>query len=237
MKVKNIIKLQNIKNNHIEYRNNMVIASIMTFFCNCISCVLLQKVLRKASLVNNLQKNKQDTYDERKDITQTLQKENTKSSTNEFTCTMINRIEDIKNKRNERMDDAAFFSDKISGYIRYLAITGLGLIWLLIEKNEYKLDTLLHNPYAQIMIISCLLTLILELVHLIMNVIVNLLYANSRLRKPLSYVAKPRKTQYVATKFPKVIVKIEWTIWFVKIICLIIALLVFVCCLLYKMFG
>lgn len=56
MKVKNIIKLQNIKNNHIEYRNNMVIASIMTFFCNCISCVLLQKVLRKASLVNNLQK-------------------------------------------------------------------------------------------------------------------------------------------------------------------------------------
>ena len=75
MKVKNIIKLQNIKNNHIEYRNNMVIASIMTFFCNCISCVLLQKVLRKASLVNNLQKNKQDTYDERKDITQTLQKE------------------------------------------------------------------------------------------------------------------------------------------------------------------
>lgn len=150
---------------------------------------------------------------------------------------MINNIQDIKNKHKERMKNAVLFSDRISTYIRYLAITGLGLIWLLVEKNEYKLDALLHNPYAQIMIFLCLLTLILELVHLIMNVIVNLLYASSRLRKPLPYVAKPRKTQYVATKFPKIIVKIEWTIWFVKIICLMIALLVFVCCLLYKMFG
>ena len=168
---------------------------------------------------------------------QTLHTEDMKDTINTDYCTMTNRIEDIKNKHNERMDDAVSFSNKISGYIRYLAITGLGLIWLLVEKNEYKLDTLLHNTYAQTMIIAYLLTLILELVHLIMNVIVNLLYANSRLRKPLSYVAKPRKTQYVATKFPKIIVKIEWTIWFVKIICLMIALLVFVCCLLYKMFG
>lgn len=148
----------------------------------------------------------------------------------------INRIEDIKDVRKKRMGDAVRYSDKISLYIRYLAITGLGLIWLLIERNEYKLDELLHNLYAQLIIIPCLLTLFFELVHLVMNVVVNLLYANSRLRKPLSYVVKPRKTQYVATKFPKIIVKIEWTIWFVKIICLMIALLVFVCCLLYKMF-
>lgn len=167
----------------------------------------------------------------------TLHAVDTKDTINTDSCTMTNRIEDIKNKRDERMNDAIFFSNRISGYIRYLAITGLGLIWLLVERNEYKLDELLHNHYAQIIIISCLLTLFLELVHLIMNVIVNLLYANSRLRKPLSYVARPRKTQYVATKFPKVIVKIEWTIWFVKIICLMVALLVFVGCLLYKMFG
>lgn len=167
---------------------------------------------------------------------QTTQMDSVNTDTNEKKK-IINRIKDIKDIHNKRMDTAIEYSDKISLYIRYLAITGLGLIWLLVEKNQYKMDTLLHNHYAQIMLISCLLTLILELVHLIMNVVVNLLYANSRLRKPLSYVARPRKTQHVATKYPRIIVKIQWAIWFVKIICLMVALLVFVCCLLYKMFG
>ena len=43
---------------------------------------------------------------------------------------MINNIQDIKNKHKERMKNAVLFSDRISTYIRYLAITGLGLIWL-----------------------------------------------------------------------------------------------------------
>lgn len=47
---------------------------------------------------------------------------------------MINNIQDIKNKHKERMKNAVLFSDRISTYIRYLAITGLGLIWLLVEK-------------------------------------------------------------------------------------------------------
>ena len=58
---------------------------------------------------------------------------------------MINNIQDIKNKHKERMKNAVLFSDRISTYIRYLSITGLGLIWLLVEKGEYKLDELLHN--------------------------------------------------------------------------------------------
>ena len=90
------------------------------------------------------------------------------------------------------MKNAVLFSDRISTYIRYLAITGLGLIWLLVEKGEYKLDELLHNYYAQVIIISCLLVLLLELTHLILNVIVNLLYASCRLKKPLSYVSNPK---------------------------------------------
>lgn len=49
---------------------------------------------------------------------------------------MINNIQDIKNKHKERMKNAVLFSDRISTYIRYLAITGLGLIWLLVEKGE-----------------------------------------------------------------------------------------------------
>lgn len=56
------------------------------------------------------------------------------------------------------MKNAVLFSDRISTYIRYLAITGLGLIWLLVEKGEYKLDELLHNHYAQVIIISCFTT-------------------------------------------------------------------------------
>ena len=56
---------------------------------------------------------------------------------------MINNIQDIRKKYNERMKNAVLFSDRISTYIRYLAITGLGLIWLLVEKGEYKLDELL----------------------------------------------------------------------------------------------
>ena len=67
---------------------------------------------------------------------------------------MINNIQDIRKKYNERMKNAVLFSDRISTYIRYLAITGLGLIWLLVEKGEYKLDELLHNHYAQVIIIS-----------------------------------------------------------------------------------
>lgn len=55
---------------------------------------------------------------------------------------MINNIQDIRKKFNERMKNAVLFSDRISTYIRYLAITGLGLIWLLVEKGEYKLDEL-----------------------------------------------------------------------------------------------
>ena len=67
---------------------------------------------------------------------------------------MINNIQDIRKKYNERMKNAVLFSDRISTYIRYLAITGLGLIWLLVEKGEYKLDELLHNHYAQVIIID-----------------------------------------------------------------------------------
>ena len=58
----------------------------------------------------------------------TLHAVDTKDTINTDSCTMTNRIEDIKNKRDERMNDAVFFSNRISGYIRYLAITGLGLI-------------------------------------------------------------------------------------------------------------
>ena len=150
---------------------------------------------------------------------------------------MINNIQDIKNKHKERMKNAVLFSDRISTYIRYLAITGLGLMWLLVEKGEYKLDELLHNHYAQVIIISCLLVILLELTHLILNVIVNLLYASYRLKKPLSYVVSPKRTEYVATDFPKAIIKVEWGLWFAKILCLIVALIFFVFCLLVKMFS
>ena len=150
---------------------------------------------------------------------------------------MINNIQDIRKKYNERMKNAVLFSDRISTYIRYLAITGLGLIWLLVEKGEYKLDELLHNHYAQVIIISCLLVILLELTHLILNVIVNLLYASYRLKKPLSYVASPKRTEYVATDFPKAIIKVEWGLWFAKILCLIVVLIFFVFCLLVKMFS
>lgn len=118
-----------------------------------------------------------------------------------------------------------------------MSITGLGLIWLLVEKGEYELDELLHNYYAQVIIISCLLVLLLELTHLILNVIVNLLYASCRLKKPLSYVASPKRTEYVATDFPKAIIKVELGLWFAKILCLIVALIFFVFCLLVKMFS
>lgn len=148
-----------------------------------------------------------------------------------------NRIEDMKNKHNERMDNAVKFSKEISSYLRYLAITVLGVIWLLVEKDEYKLDGLLHNFYAQVIIISSLLVLLLDLVHPIMHVIVNLLYANLKLKKPLSYVENPRKTEYVATDFPKIVVKIEWGIWFAKILNLMVALSFFIGCLLSKMFS
>ena len=69
------------------------------------------------------------------------------------------------------------------------------------------------------------------------EVIVNLLYASYRLKKPLSYVASPKRTEYVATDFPKAIIKVEWGLWFAKILCLIVALFFFVCCLLVKMFS
>lgn len=231
-----VTKMKDDKYNGVKCLSNGHISRMLFLIGAIFAYIVLRKRCCDTSTTNGILSDGYSTRDTIK--TRNMQTVRTDCTRNDMSGRRrINRIEDIKDVRKKRMGDAVRYSDKISLYIRYLAITGLGLIWLLVEKNEYKLDALLHNLYAQIMIILCLLTLILELVHLIMNVIVNLLYANSRLRKPLSYVAKPRKTQYVATKFPKIIVKIEWTIWFVKIICLMIALLVFVCCLLYKMFG
>ena len=37
--------------------------------------------------------------------------------------------------------------------------------------------------------------------------------------------------------FPKAIIKVEWGLWFAKILCLIVALIFFVFCLLVKMFS
>lgn len=230
------ISIHNAGKQQEKRMNAIIIVPIVGLFIGiCFSHVILYKT----NLKKNSNRNEKDKNENRNGEIQRNKQFLPVNNTKEGCCPakkITNSCQDIKNKHKVRIDNAVMFSDKISLYIRYLAITGLGLIWLLVEGKEYELDALLHNPYAQIIIISCLLTLILELVHLIMNVIVNLLYANSRLRKPLSYVAKPRKTQYVATKFPRSIVKIEWTIWFVKIICLMVALLVFICCLLYKMF-
>lgn len=144
---------------------------------------------------------------------------------------MTNRIKDIRNRHNERMERAVKFSEKLSVYIRYLAVTGLGIIWLLVQSGEHSLNDLLHNHWIQAMIVLCLLVLLLGLCHLTMNVIVNLLYANCKLKKPLSYSMSPRKTEYVATKFPKWVIKTEWIIWFGKIICLLSALVIFILCL------
>ena len=47
----------------------------------------------------------------------------------------------------------------------------------------------------------------------------------------------PKRTEYVATDFPKAIIKVEWGLWFAKILCLIVALIFFVFCLLVKMFS
>ena len=58
----------------------------------------------------------------------TLHAVDTKDTINTDSCTMTNRIEDIKNKRDERMNDAVFFSNKISSYIQYLTITKQKLI-------------------------------------------------------------------------------------------------------------
>lgn len=101
----------------------------------------------------------------------------------------INRIRDIRNKHEERMARAVEFSGKISSFTRYLAITGLALVWMLIESKIIGLRELLLDLRVQILIISCLLVLLFELVHLLLNVVVNLIYANAKLTKPCNYSA------------------------------------------------
>ena len=107
------------------------------------------------------------------------------------------------------MARAVEFSGKISSFTRYLAITSLALVWMLVESKIIGLRELLQDVRVQILIILCLLVLLFELVHLLLNVVVNLIDANAKLTKPLSYVKKQKKTEVVATTFPKSVIKIE----------------------------
>lgn len=150
---------------------------------------------------------------------------------------IISRIRDIRNKHEERMARAVEFSGKISSFTRYLAITSLALVWMLVESKIIGLRELLQDVRVQILIILCLLVLLFELVHLLLNVVVNLIYANAKLTKPLSYVKKQKKTEVVATTFPKSVIKIEWWIWGIKVMCLMVAFITFCYLLLDIMFD
>ena len=131
----------------------------------------------------------------------------------------------MRNKTNVReiyegrMKVACEDSAKISSLIRYLAITGCALVWLLLQQ-EGGFKGLKTNCCLKTAVFLFCMTIIIELLHLGISVTINLYYATFKLIRNVSL--KGQKTRRIPTKFPKRFLCVQWILWYLKFITLFV---------------
>ena len=133
-----------------------------------------------------------------------------------------NNIERIREAYEGRMNVACEDSAKISALIRYFAISGFALVWLLLEPKN-GLMALKMDKILQTAVFLLCVTIIFELLHLGASVTVNLYYATHKLKCKVSYVQEPnvKKSQMIPTKFPKGWLCFQWGLWYLKVLTLV----------------
>lgn len=125
-------------------------------------------------------------------------------------------INDIKKKRQYRLDNAKKLSVKVSEINRYLVFTGFAVIWALLSNDSF-ISRLLTSRILILAMLTFGTAIVFDLFHYIIGVSSNLYYATKRLYNKRSYDNSNSATNKVASIFPPKWERTQWTLWYIKV--------------------